>query len=65
MRWRADLLELRAVLGPVKAWPGNASARGKARATASLDRPLRAARLHAQAGAKEQAARHEQRNSAK
>jgi len=54
MRWRPDPLDPRAVLGPVKAWPGNAGARGKASATASLDDPLRAARLHAQAGTKEQ-----------
>jgi hypothetical protein len=65
MRSRPDLFERRAVLGPVKAWPGNASARGKVRATASLDSPLRAARLQAQAGTKEQAARHEQRNTGK
>src|SRR5262249_17719012 len=54
MRSRPDPLDPRAVLGPVKAWPGNAGARGKASATASLDDPLRAARLHAQAGTKEQ-----------
>ena len=51
---RPDPLDPRAVLGPVKAWPGNAGARGKPSATASLDRPLRAARsAHAQAGTKE------------
>ena len=45
-RWRPDRLEIGAVLGPVKAWPGNAGARGKPSATASLDGPLRATRLH-------------------
>jgi hypothetical protein len=54
MRWRPDQCDPRAVLGPVKAWPGNAGARGEASATASLDSPLRAARLQAQAGTKEQ-----------
>ena len=44
---------IRAVLGAVKAWPGSMGARGKARATANLDGPLRAARLHAQVGTKE------------
>ena len=38
-RCRPELLECRAVLGPVKAWPGNARARGKPTATASLDGP--------------------------
>ena len=45
-RCRPELLECRAVLGPVKAWPGDAGARGKANATASLDGPLRVARQH-------------------
>src|SRR6478735_3128974 len=45
-RCRPELLECRAVLGPVKAWPGEAGARGKANATASLDGPLRVARQH-------------------
>jgi transposase len=36
---RPEALDPRAVLGPVKAWPGHAGARGKARATASLDGP--------------------------
>jgi len=31
--------------GAVKAWPGSMGARGKACTTASLDRPLHAARL--------------------
>src|SRR5258707_6356741 len=53
-----------AVLGPVKAWPGNAGARGKASATANLDGPC-ARRTSAPAGRDEgTAARHEQRNSA-
>jgi hypothetical protein len=39
MKQRSDRLNPRAVLGPVKAWPGNAGARGKANATANLDRP--------------------------
>ena len=43
----------RAVLGPVKAWPGSKGARGKTSVTASLDGPWRAARLRAQAGTKE------------
>jgi hypothetical protein len=41
-----DLLNPRAVLGTVKAWPGNAGARRKPSATASLDVPLRAAPQH-------------------
>src|SRR5262249_38660322 len=49
---RTDVLSPRMLR--IKAWPGNAGARGKASATASLDDPLRAARLHAQAGTKEQ-----------
>jgi hypothetical protein len=57
--------DLRAVLGPVNAWPGNGGARGKARATANLDGPY-ARRTSAPAGRDEgTAARHEQRNSAK
>jgi hypothetical protein len=36
---RPDLLDPRAVLGPVKAWPGNVGAIGKIRPTASLDGP--------------------------
>ena len=35
----SDPPDPRAVLGPVKAWPGNAGAKGKPRATASLDGP--------------------------
>jgi hypothetical protein len=53
MRRRPDQRDLRAVLGAVKARPGSMEARGKASATASLDGPLRAARLHAQAETKE------------
>src|SRR6476620_708776 len=45
-RCRPELLECRAVLGPFKAWPVNARARGKPTATASLDGPLRAAPRH-------------------
>jgi hypothetical protein len=36
---RPDPFNPRAVLGTVKVWPGHASARGKARATANLDGP--------------------------
>jgi hypothetical protein len=36
----SDLLDPRAVLGPVKAWPGKLGARDEASATASLGRPL-------------------------
>ena len=62
---RTDPLNPRAVLGPVKAWPGNAGARGKASATANLDGPC-ARRISAPAGRDEgTAARHEQRNWAK
>jgi Transposase len=39
MRWRPGQRDPRAVLGPVKAWPGDASAQGKASATANLDSP--------------------------
>ena len=47
-------LERGAVLGPVKAWPGNAGARGEPSATASLDGPCaRRLRDTAQAGTKE------------
>jgi transposase len=42
---RPDPRERRAVLGPVKAWPGNTRARPNATATASLDSFLRATRL--------------------
>ena len=45
-RCRPEPLECRSVLGPVKAWRGNAKARGKTSATASLDGPLRVARQH-------------------
>ena len=34
-----DPLKPRAVLGPVKAWPGHAGARGKTSATANLEAP--------------------------
>jgi hypothetical protein len=39
MRWHPVQPNPRAVLGAVKAWPGGMEARGKACATASLDRP--------------------------
>jgi hypothetical protein len=42
---RPNPRERRAVLGPVKAWPGNTRAKPKATATASLDSSLRATRL--------------------
>jgi hypothetical protein len=73
MKLRLDPLNPRAVLGPVKAWPGlhryaqpgNAGARGKASATANLDGPC-ARRISAPAGRDEgTAARHEQRNNTK
>jgi hypothetical protein len=65
VKQRTEALNPRAVLGTVKAWPGNAGARGKASATANLDGP-RARRTSAPAGRDEgTAARHEQRNSAK
>ena len=40
----SDPLDSRAVLGAVKAQPGNAGASRKPSATAGLDRPLRATR---------------------
>src|SRR5258708_23740127 len=65
MKQRTDPLDPRAVLGPVKAWPGNAGASGKASATANLGGPC-ARRTSAPAGRDEgTTARHEQRNSAK
>ena len=65
MKQPPNPLNPRVVLGPVKAWPGHAGARGKARATASLDGPC-ARRTSAPTGRDEgtAAARHEQRNSA-
>src|SRR5215471_5573571 len=64
MKQRPDPLNPRAVLEPAKAWPGNARARGKTRATANLDGPC-ARRTSEPAGRDEgTAARHEQRNSA-
>jgi hypothetical protein len=61
----SDPLDPRAVLGAVKAQPGNAGARRKPSATAGLDRPC-ARRISAPAGRDEgTAARHEQRNWAK
>jgi transposase len=62
---RPDLLDPRAVLRPVKAWPGNTGASRNVTATASLDGPC-ARRARAAAGRDEgTAARHEQRNRAK
>ena len=61
----SDPLDPRAVLGAVKAQPGNAGARRKPSATAGLDRPC-ARRDRRPAGRDEgTAVRHEQRNSAK
>jgi hypothetical protein len=44
MQASSNPLDPRAVLGAVKAQPGNAGARRKPSATAGLDRPLRATR---------------------
>ena len=63
-RKRTDPLNPRAVLGPVKAWPGNAGARGKASATANLDGPCARRDRRLQAGTKERPLA-EQRNWAK
>ena len=57
-RWRPVRRDSHAGLGAVEAWPGGIAASGKARATASLRGPLRAALGRA-------AARHEQRNKNK
>jgi hypothetical protein len=54
-RWRPVRRVSHTGLGAVEAWPGGMAASGKARATASLRGPLRAALGRA-------AARHEQRN---
>ena len=65
MRQRPDLLDPRAVLRAVKAWPANTGASGEVIATASLDGPC-ARRACTPAGRDEgTAARHEQRNSMK
>jgi hypothetical protein len=53
LRWRPVQRDAGAVLGAAKARPSSMEASGNASATASLDGPLRAARLHAQAGTKE------------
>ena len=53
MMQASDPLDPRAVLGPVKAWPGNAGASRKPSATANLDRPCARRILHLQAGTKE------------
>jgi hypothetical protein len=54
--------ERRAVLGPIKAWPGNTKARPKATATASLDSSLRATRLCSRRPGRRNGTRREQRN---
>jgi hypothetical protein len=65
MQQRPDLLDPRAVLRPVKAWPGNTGASRNVIATASLDGPC-PRRAFAPAGRDEgTAARHGQRNSMK
>jgi hypothetical protein len=53
MKWRPDQLDIRAVLGPVKAWPGSAEASDKASATASLDEPCARRAAQLQAGTEE------------
>ena len=50
----SDPLDPRAVLGAVKAQPGNAGASRKPRATAGLDRTCARRMSRVQAGAKEQ-----------
>ena len=65
MQQRPDLLDPRAVLRPVKAWPGNTGASRNIIATASLDESLRAARLCTRRPGRRNAPRHEQRNSMK
>jgi len=63
MQQRPDLLDVRAVLRPVKAWPGNTGESRNVIAPAILDGPLRAARLCT--GGPGTVARHEQRNNMK
>jgi hypothetical protein len=53
MRWRPAQRNPRAVLEAVKAWPGSTEARGKARATASLDDPCARRVCTRKAGTKE------------
>ena len=60
----SDPLDPRAVLGAVKAQPGNAGARRKPSATAGLDRPCARRDRRLQAGTKEPPLA-EQRNWAK
>ena len=60
----SDLLDPRAVLGAVKAWPGNAGASGKSSATASLDGPC-ARRVCTRRPGRRNGPRHEQRNCAR
>jgi hypothetical protein len=65
MQQRPNLLDARAVLRPIKAWPGNTGASRNVIAPASLDGPS-ARRACALAGRDEgTAARHEQKNSMK
>jgi hypothetical protein len=62
---RPDLLDRRAVLRPVKAWPGNSCASGKGIVTASLDGPCARRTLGCAGRDEGTAARREQRNSLK
>jgi hypothetical protein len=59
---RPGLRERRAVLGPIKAWPGNTKARPKTTATANLDSSLRATRLCSRRPGRRNGTRREQRN---
>jgi hypothetical protein len=60
----SDPLDLRAVLGAVKARPGSGRATWEVSATAGLDRPCARRVDDVQAGTKERP-RHEQRNYAR
>ena len=60
-----DPLDPRAVLGAVKARPGNAGARRKPSATAGRDRPCARRNRRLQVGTKERPLGNEQRNWAK
>jgi hypothetical protein len=57
----SDLLDPRAVLGAVKAQPGNAGARRKPSVTAGLDRPCARRDRRLQAGTKERPLAHRRR----
>jgi hypothetical protein len=61
----SDPLDPRAVLGAVKARPGNAGARRKPSATAGRDRPCARRNRRLQVGTKERPLGNEQRNWAK